>query len=195
MTLKAYYDNIEAKTGKTPQDFKALAAKKGFLKEGVKTSQIVTWLKKDYGLGQGHAMAIVLALRSETEPKLSQAEQVARHFAGNRSSWRGPYDGLMRKMGEFGPDISVASTDSYISILRKGKKFAVIAVTADRLDIGIKLKGIPTSDRLERAGSWNGMVTHRVRIDDPKQIDRKVVSWLHEAYEKAGVRTGASTHK
>jgi predicted transport protein len=195
MTLKAYYDNIEAKTGKTPQDLKVLAAKKGLLKEGVKTSQIVTWLKEDYGLGQGHAMAIVLALRSETEPKLSQAEQFAKHFAGDRSGWRKPYDGLMRKVGEFGPDISVAPTDSYISILRKGKKFAVVAVTADRLDIGIKLKGVPVSDRLEQAGSWNGMVTHRVRIDDPKQIDGKVVSWLQEAYEKAGVRTGASTHK
>ncbi len=37
MTLKAYLDNIQAQTGKTPQDFLALAKQKGFLKEGVKT--------------------------------------------------------------------------------------------------------------------------------------------------------------
>ena len=66
MTLKAYLDNIQIKTGKTPHDFKVLAEQKGLLKEGVKTGQIVSWLKEDYGLGQGHAMAIVLTLHTMT---------------------------------------------------------------------------------------------------------------------------------
>ncbi len=44
MTLKAYYDNIKVKTGRTPQDFLVLAQKKGLLKPGVKTSEIVNWL-------------------------------------------------------------------------------------------------------------------------------------------------------
>lgn len=47
MTLKAYLDNIEAKTGKTPKDFRVLAEKKGLLREAVKTEQIVSWLKED----------------------------------------------------------------------------------------------------------------------------------------------------
>ena len=68
MTLKAYLDNIEAKTGKTPQDFRVLAEKKGLLREGVKTGEIVAWLKEDFGLGQGHAMAIELILQSATQP-------------------------------------------------------------------------------------------------------------------------------
>lgn len=41
MTYQAYLDNIQAKTGKTPEDFKALAAKKGFLNPGVKAGEIV----------------------------------------------------------------------------------------------------------------------------------------------------------
>ena len=44
MALKAYLDNIKAQTGKTPQDFKVVAEKKGLLKQGVKTGQIVAWL-------------------------------------------------------------------------------------------------------------------------------------------------------
>ena len=44
MTLKAYLDNIEAKTGKTPADFRALAQKKGL----VKTSELLAWLKQAY---------------------------------------------------------------------------------------------------------------------------------------------------
>lgn len=63
MSFQAYLDNIQAKTGKSPDDFKKLAEKKGFLKSGklkdeVKAGQIVDWLKADFALGHGHAMAI-----------------------------------------------------------------------------------------------------------------------------------------
>jgi hypothetical protein len=63
MSFQAYIDNIKAKTGKTPEDFKKLAAKKGFLekdkiKTGVTATEITNWLKEDFSLGHGHAMAI-----------------------------------------------------------------------------------------------------------------------------------------
>jgi len=67
MTFKAYIDNIHAKTGKTPDDFRRLAEKKGLLKPGVKAMEIVNWLKKDYGLGHGHAMAIYATFKGRTE--------------------------------------------------------------------------------------------------------------------------------
>ncbi len=185
MTLKAYLDNIQAKTGKTPQDFRVLAEKKGLLREGVKTGEIVTWLKQDFGLGQGHAMAIVLTLKSATQPKVSKDDQVARHFRGDRARWRKPYEDLLAKIDKFGPDVSVSPTNTYISILRQGKKFAIVQVTADRLDIGIKQKGAKTTDRLQAAGAWNSMVTHRVHIDDPEQIDAQVLRWLKQAFDEA----------
>jgi len=53
----------KAKTGQTPEDFKALAAKKGLLRPEVKAGEIVAWLKKDFGLGQGHSMAIYALLK------------------------------------------------------------------------------------------------------------------------------------
>lgn len=58
MSFQAYIDNIKAKTGLSPEDFKKLAKKKGLLEPSVKAMQIVAWLKKDFGLGHGHAMAI-----------------------------------------------------------------------------------------------------------------------------------------
>lgn len=65
MTFKAYLDNIEEKTGKKPEDFRAAAAKAGLLEPGVKATQIVEWLKKDYGLGRGHAMAIYAVFKAK----------------------------------------------------------------------------------------------------------------------------------
>jgi len=185
MTLKAYLDNIQTQTGKTPKDFLVLAEEKGLLKQGVKTGQIVSWLKEDFGLGQGHAMAIVLTLRQATEPKVSKGDQIAKQFSGNKARWRKPYDDLLTKVNEFGPDVSTSPTNTYISLLRKNKKFAIVQVISDRLDIGIKLKETKITHPFEAAGAWNSMVTHRVRIDDPKQIDSNIISWLQQAYEKA----------
>ncbi len=70
MSFQAYLDNIKAKTGKTPADFKILAEKKGLLKPCTKAGEIVTWLKKDFGLGHGHAMAIYAVLKSSIQLKM-----------------------------------------------------------------------------------------------------------------------------
>ena len=72
MSFKAYLDNIEAKTGNNIDEFKKLAEKKGFLekgnlKEGIKAGEIITWLKADFDLGHGHAMAIVTAIKGRKE--------------------------------------------------------------------------------------------------------------------------------
>ncbi|HYJ49232.1 MAG TPA: DUF4287 domain-containing protein [Microbacterium sp.] len=58
MTFQAYLDNIEDKTGLTPRQFIQLAGEKGF-GPGTKSGEIVAWLSEDYGLGRGHAMALV----------------------------------------------------------------------------------------------------------------------------------------
>ncbi len=72
MSFQAYIDNIKAKTGKTPGDFKKLAEQKGFLKngqlkEGIKAGQIIAWLKEDFDLGHGHSMAIYVTFKGREE--------------------------------------------------------------------------------------------------------------------------------
>lgn len=58
MSFQAYLDNIESKTGLTPREFVALADARGF-GPGTKAGEIIAWLAEDYGLGRGHAMALV----------------------------------------------------------------------------------------------------------------------------------------
>lgn len=59
MSFQAYLDNIQTKTGKTPEEFIELAKEKGFDNLKVKATEIINWLKEDYNLGRGHAMALV----------------------------------------------------------------------------------------------------------------------------------------
>lgn len=63
MSFQAYLDNIEIKTGKTPNEFIKLAKSKGF-GEDTKSGEIVSWLKQDFDLGHGHAMALVHVIKN-----------------------------------------------------------------------------------------------------------------------------------
>jgi hypothetical protein len=69
MSFQAYLDRIEAKTGNSPDQFRQWGKRKGFssgtgLAGGVKVGTIVAALKEEFGLGHGHAMAIVALLKS-----------------------------------------------------------------------------------------------------------------------------------
>ena len=63
MSFQAYLDNIEKQTGVAPEGFIKLATEKGFTSPGTKATAIIDWLKADFQLGHGHAMAIVKLLR------------------------------------------------------------------------------------------------------------------------------------
>jgi hypothetical protein len=69
MSFQAYIDNIHAKTGKTPEDFRELAKTKGLLTRQTKAGEVVAWLAEDFDLGRGHAMAIWATLK----PHLGEA--------------------------------------------------------------------------------------------------------------------------
>ena len=67
MSFQAYLNTIKSKTGKGPEDFRKMAEEKGFsldgqLKAGIKSGEIVDWLKDDFDLGHGDAMAIYALL-------------------------------------------------------------------------------------------------------------------------------------
>jgi hypothetical protein len=71
MSFQSYLDNIKAKTGKTPEDFREAAVAADVLKPGVTATQIIEWLAKDYDLGRGHAMCIFTVFKDKgwVEPK------------------------------------------------------------------------------------------------------------------------------
>jgi hypothetical protein len=200
MTFQAYLDTIKEKTGMTPDDFVKLAEERGLLvgatkgrdtnggdKKGgeIKAGPIIAWLDADYGLGRGHAMALVSVFRGrlDGQPKLN--DRLEKFFASGRSKWQLTWDELMATVMKFGPDVALQPTDSYIGLTRAGKKFAVVATTANRMDVGLKLRGVATTDRLAASGTWNAMVTHRVQLTDGAELDDQLSGWLREAYDRA----------
>lgn len=84
MSFQAYLDNVEEKTGKTPNDFIAEAKRKKL----TKSNEILAWLKRDYGLGTGHARAISYVI-------LHGPEFRVKHTTGTR----GDESGTLRLSG------------------------------------------------------------------------------------------------
>jgi|HubBroStandDraft_4_1064222.scaffolds.fasta_scaffold327686_2 hypothetical protein len=187
MSFQAYLDTIREKTGNSPDEFVKLAEKRGYLRADMKAGEIIAWLKSEFNLGRGHAMAIYGILRSAVEVPSTQSERLAEHFKGQRAIWTASYKKILSNAKGFGKeDPSIRVGGSYLSLLRKGKKFAILKVGVDFLDIGIKLnkKALGTG-RLKKAGDWNTMVSHRVRLSSPSELDSEVIAWLKAAYDAA----------
>ncbi len=182
MSFQAYLDTVKAKTGKTPSDFAKLASEKGLTKHG----ELVAWLKNDFELGHGHANAIVNVLLKSESRAASVDEKLEKLFSGKKAVWLEPVKTLISRIQEFGTGIEAVANETYVNILVGKKKMAIVQpASMERLDIGIKLKGVTPEGRLEAAGSWNSMVTHRVRINNAQEIDAELLGWLRQAYKLA----------
>lgn len=147
--------------------------------------QIVAMLKQEHGVTHGYANLIAHKfLKSDAGSSGSGDDLVAAQYAGAKSGMKPVYDAIVREVQKFGGDVELAPKKQYVS-LRRSKQFGLLQPAASRLDVGISLKGEAASGRLEAAGSWNAMVSHRVRVTSPADVDGELIGWLRQAYDKA----------
>lgn len=179
--VEAMARNLQEKTGKSLAQWVAIAKKSGKAKHG----EIVAHLKAEHGLGHGYANLVAHETLGSGAHHADAGDLVATQYAGAKAALKPWYDQLAAAIAGFGTDVEFAPKQAYVS-LRRSKQFGLIQPsTATRLDIGLVLKGVAPSGRLEAAGSWNAMCTHRVRIESRDGIDQAVLAWLRKAYDAA----------
>lgn len=172
--------NLPEKTGKSLAQWHTVLKKSSLSKHG----QLLNLLKKDHGVTHGFANLIVSKYLNPDAA--SATDLVEQQYAGGKSELRPIYEALVKAVRKFGDDIETAPKKSYVS-LRRAKQFGLIQPsTRTRVDLGLNLPGVKASKRLEESGSFNAMVTHRVRIEDVNEVDRQLLGWLRDAYKKAG---------
>lgn len=174
---------MKAATGKPLPDWIKIATKSGKTKHG----ELVSWLKSEHNITHGYANLIAHnVLKSDSGSKIAAGDDlVSEMFAGDKTDLRPIFDALMQHITTLGNDIEQAPKKGYVS-LRRTTQFATLhPSTKTRFDIGLKLKGVAAAGRLEAAGSWNGMVTHRVRVGSIAEVDAELAGWLKDAYEMA----------
>jgi len=175
--LQTMIDNLPAKTGKSLAEWFDVLDKKQFEKHG----QAVKFLKTEFQVTHGFANTIVGLYRKKDE---GEVDLVKAQYQG-REDLMPIYDQLIKVMNTFGDDVTITPKKTSVSIIRK-RQFALIKpATKTRIDLGLKLKGKDTTDRLGNSGPFGSMCTHRVKIETVDQVDDELVAWLKEAYEKS----------
>lgn len=174
--------SIEENYGKPFQAWVDLVKASGLKKHG----EMMKLLKTEHGFSHGFANLVVHKAReSDAGSAASSSDLVDAQYSKGKEELRPIYDALVKEIKKFGKDVELAPKKAYVS-LRRNKQFGLIQPsTKTRVDIGINNKGKEATDRLELSGSFNSMVSHRVRVTDMKQVDKELIKWLKEAYEKA----------
>lgn len=85
----------------------------------------------------------------------------------------------------FGTDVEIEPKKAYVSLWRRVQFTLVQPSTKTRVDVGINLNGTDQEEKLEPSGSFNAMVSHRVRITERDQVDEQLFQRLKTAYEAA----------
>jgi hypothetical protein len=172
--------NLPAKTGKTLGTWLELIAASGAGKHG----EIVRWLKAQ-GVTHGYANLIAHQKLASSASAADADSLVEAQYAGEKAGLRPIYERLCAALRGFGGDVEFAAKKGYVSV-RRSKQFALLQPsTKSRLDVGIQLKGVVASPRLEPSGSFSAMVSHRVRVASLGEVDAELIAWLREAYERA----------
>ncbi len=146
-----------------------------------KHNQKIAYLKEKYSLS--HGFANLLAHKSkEDNTNNPESNLIECQYRGKEKLWA-----IYQKIEQFIKtldNVELAPKKAYVSVRAK-KQFALIQPsTKTRLDIGInfpKNMEIP----LEPSGSFNSMVSHRIRIEEPEDFTILVKECIIKAYEFA----------
>lgn len=175
--------NLKEKTGKTLAQWIKIAKSSGKAKHG----EIVKFLKSEHEVGHGYANLIAHETLGADKPAAAGGDGalVEAQYAGDKAALRPIYDALIKMVQGFGKDVEISPKKTYVS-LRRSKQFGLIQPsTKTRVDVGINLKGEKPAGRLEASGSFNAMVSHRVKLADKKDVNAELKKWLKAAYDKA----------
>jgi hypothetical protein len=174
--LQTMIDNMPEKTGKSLTEWKSMLQSMSFSKH----SEAVNFLKQEHGVTHGFANTIVTLSKEESQ---EPTDLVKSQYAG-KEGLIPVYERLLEVVKAFGADVIVTPKKTSVSMIRK-RQFALIKpATKSRIDLGLKLKDKPVTDRLENSGPFGTMCTHRVKLSEVAEIDDELIGWLEEAYKK-----------
>ena len=181
MSAETMIANLEKNTGKSLEQWIKIVKASGLEKHG----EMIKFLKTEHEFTHGFANLVAHKTRESDAGSNSDDSLIEGQYKG-KENLREFYEAIVKEVSGFGNDVEIAPKKAYVSLRRK-KQFGLIQPsTKKRLDIGINLKGKEPVDSLEASGSFNSMVSHRVRIESKEDLTKDVIGWIKEAYEAAG---------
>ena len=175
--LKTMIENMPEKTGKSLSEWKIILKEKSFEKH----SEGVKYLKTKFNVTHGFANTIVTLSKDENK---SEEDLVGTQYNG-KESLTPIYKKLIGYINTLGADVIITPKKGSVSIIRKRQFVLIKPATKTRIDLGFKLKGKSTTERLENSGPFGTMCSHRVKLSNKDEVDNELKEWIKEAYEKS----------
>lgn len=177
--IQTQLNNIQTKTGKSLDELFSAMTKSGHEKHG----QLRDFAKSEFGLGHGDANALAnhFLKGQAPEPASDPLDDI---YTGPKAALRPIHEKLMETINGFG-DFEIHPKKGYVALRRK-KQFAMIGpATNSRVEVGINMKDIPGTDRLEEQAP-GGMCQYKVKVTDVSQVDNELFGWIKTAYDASG---------
>jgi Domain of unknown function (DUF5655)/Domain of unknown function (DUF4287) len=181
--LQTQLANIEKRTGKSIDELGKLVKASGHTKHGA----IRDWLKQELGMGHGDANTLVHVVlqSSPVTADVPEGDAAAsdRIYAGAKAGLRPIHEAVMKEVSRFG-SFEIAPKKTYLSLRRK-KQFAMVGpATNTRVDVGLNMKGVKGTGRLE-ALPPGGMCQYRVKLTSADEVDKELTAWIRKAYDES----------
>lgn len=174
--------NLKEKTGKDMAGWLKVAKASKLEKHGQITKHL-----KEQGMTHGYASMVAHEFLNSVPGKVAGPDLLTAQYAGKKEGLKPIHDALMKVATKLGKDVEVTPRKAYVG-LRRNRQFAIIQPsTATRVDLGLNLKGTDLAETVEGAlelsGKFSDMVSHRIRLESPKDVTADVKRWLKAAYQ------------
>lgn len=189
--------NIQQRTGKSLDELARLIQESGLTKHG----ELVSMLKSTLGMGHGDANTLVHVVKKGAATSAAPAGGSASGgvgadaagdaagvldalYVGPKAALRPIHDAVLAMLNELGT-FEAAPKKTYVSYRRK-KQFCMVGpATNTRVEVGLNMKGVSATDRLEALPAGQ-MCQYKVRLTDVAQVDAELRGWLEQAFAAAG---------
>ena len=144
---------------------------------------------KEFNMGYGDAVMLtsyLLKSNGELSGKVDAEDPgvaVDQIYSGAKEHLRPIHDEIMKRISGFG-DFAVLPKKGYLSLRRKRQFATVGPATNSRIEVGLNMKNIPPSKRLEQ-NPPGGICQYKVKITSLNEVDDELFEWLRIAYNSA----------
>jgi len=182
---QAYRDNLASRTGKSLEQWVALARKQklGTVRERIE------WLKSKHALTTDYARWVAEECDGGTGAAAYDPDALVNSMFTKKAALVPLYERLLDLGLSVASDVKACPCATIVPLFRKHVFAQLKPTTLTRIDVGFALgdpKKIPAKGRLIETGGFakKDRITHRIEMTRPGDIDATVERWLKVAYER-----------
>jgi hypothetical protein len=181
---QAYRDNLASRTGKTLEQWVALARKQKL----ATVRERITWLESEHSLTTDYARWVAEECDGGTGADAYDPDALVQSMFAKKPALVPLYEKLLALGLSVAPDVKACPCATIVPLFREHVFAQLKPTTQTRIDVGFALgdpKKTPAKGRLIDTGGFakKDRITHRIEVTKPADIDATVERWLRVAYE------------